>query len=172
MTILPLIQLERANHFNTETALRQPTKDVVDFGPECQWIVDDLVNTLLVHRIAVGLAAPQIGVALRIAVINVSKDKKEPTLIICNPRILSSTGKKDRKIESCMSIPGYGGEVERRDKVEISYQSRTGEAEVLQARGFLARVIAHEIDHLDGVLYIDRMTDKSLLKPVDLFERD
>jgi peptide deformylase len=153
-------------------SLRQPAKAVTDFGLEFQRFVDGLVETLLSHRVAIALAAPQVGMPLRVAAINIAKDKKEPSLVICNPIVESCTGKKDKKVECCMSLPGYGGEVERREKVRLSYQTRSGDHAILEAKGFLARVIAHEVDHLNGILYIDRMTEPSSLREVDLFDRD
>jgi len=103
-------------------------------------------------------------------VINLNENKEEPTLILVNPKILSTSGKKDKKKESCMSLPHYRGEVERRYKISISYLDRIGKAAQLDAEGFLARVISHEIDHLEGILYIDRMESLSSLEPVDFFK--
>ncbi|MGO9258877.1 MAG: peptide deformylase [Bryobacteraceae bacterium] len=169
MSIRPIVQLEREEFERRDTSLRQTCENVAAFGAELQQTIDDIVATFERYRIAVGLAAPQVGIQLKVAVINLSADKVEPTLILINPQIISASGKKDRKKETCMSLPHYCGEVERREKINISYQNRRGEPETLSARGFLARVIAHEIDHLEGILYIDRMDSLSALEPVDLF---
>lgn len=118
------------------------------------------------------MAAPQVGIQLKVSVININKDKTGDIFILVNPVILSTSGKKDKKKESCMSIPHYAGEVERRDKISISYQDRFGVEHSLNTDGFLARVIAHEVDHLEGFLYVDRMSDITALEPTDIFKND
>jgi peptide deformylase len=169
MSALPIIQLHRGDFQGSTTSLRGPCERVVDFGAGFQRIVDDLIETLKHHTIAIGLAAPQVGIQLKLAVINLSPEKNEPTLVLVNPIITAATGKKDHKKEMCMSLPHYCGEVVRRQKLQLSFQNRNGQPETLEAQGFLARVIAHEVDHLEGMLYIDRMDSLATLEPVDLF---
>lgn len=127
-----------------------------------------LTFSIMHHKIAIGLAAPQVGIQLRLAVINLNKDKPDDTLIIVNPRVLSTSEKKDKKKEACMSLPNYAGEVERRHKIVIVCQDRYGKEETLEAEGFLARAIAHETYHLEGLLYVDRMSDPSQLEQTDI----
>lgn len=170
MSILPILQLNRHEFSKKDTSLRVPSQEVVDFGESFQRMVDDLIETMKHHKIAIGLSAPQVGILLKVSVINLNADKAEPTLIIVNPKILSISGKKDKKKESCMSLPHYRGEVERKHKISISYQDRFGKFQHLEAEGFLARVIGHEINHLEGILYIDEMESLSGLEPVDFFE--
>lgn len=173
MSVVRLVQLNRDHFDYKHPILRNPSDPVTDFGPSLQQLIQDLLDTLLHHKIAVGLAAPQIGVKLRVAVINTQKEKIPSTsLILINPKTLSTAGKKDRKKEACMSLPGFQGEVERRHKIAISYQNITGGTEHLEADGYLARVVSHEIDHLDGILYIDRMSPSSNLQPADFFKDD
>lgn len=117
-----------------------------------------------------GLAAPQIGESTRVVVINLNPNKAEPTLVLVNPIITSETGKKDKKKESCMSVPAVRGQVERRENVEVQYQAADGSQRTMRASGFLARVICHEIDHLEGRLYINRMPSGSPLEKVDFFD--
>lgn len=169
MSVKPLIQLSRNNFTKQDTILRTPCKEVSDFDDDFQQMVDNLLDTFYHHRIAVGLAASQIGISACVTIVNINKDDPESTLVIVNPVILSATGKKDRKKESCLSLPHYQGEVERRYKIKISYQDRYGDFHELKASGFFARVLFHEIDHLDGVLYVDRMDNLSNLEPVDFF---
>jgi peptide deformylase len=171
MGIRALIQLTETE-LPDSAALRRPTRPVDEFGERLQEVVTDLIDTLHAHRVAVGLAAPQIGVDLSVAVIQLGRGEAAELLVICNPVIETATGKKDKKIESCMSLPGYGGEVERREKVKFRYQTAHGIWETREAKGFLARVVAHEIDHLNGILYVDRMRDPLTLRRVDVFERD
>jgi peptide deformylase len=172
MSIIPLVQLDRAEFENKDVSLRQTSEEVSDFSDAFQKKVDDLLDTFWSHNIAVGLAAPQIGMQLKLAVINHKRDKATPMLIIVNPKILSTSGKKDKKKESCMSLPDYAGDVERRTKLVLQYQDRYGEPQQMEAEGFLARVIQHEVDHLEGYLYIDRMKDLSKLETTDIFKND
>lgn len=103
--------------------------------------------------IAVGLAAPQIGIAMRVAV---AKPGSEAIYLI-DPSIVALTGKKDRKRESCLSVWGWAGEVERREKVLVRYfDAEQGYVE-RQFRSFEARVVQHEVDHLEGHLYLDHL---------------
>ena len=169
MSVLPIIQLNRNDFSKKDTSLRTPCQEVVDFGESFQKIVDDLIETMKHHKIAIGLSAPQVGIPLKVSVININENKAEPTLIIVNPKIISTSGKKDKKKESCMSLPHYRGEVKRKHKINISYQNRFGKLQHLEAGGFLTRVISHEIDHLEGTLYIDKMESLSDLEPVDFF---
>lgn len=170
MSILPILQLNRHEFSKKDTSLGVSSKEVVDFGDSFQKIVDDLIETMKHHKIAIGLAAPQVEILLKVSVINLNENKAEPTLIIVNPKILSTSGKNDKKKESCMSLPHYRGEVERKQKISISYQDRFGKPKHLEAEGFLARVLGHEIDHLEGILYIDKMESLSGLEPVDFFK--
>jgi len=169
MSILPIIQLEKKDFAKKGTILRQTSQQVSDFGDEFQKFIDELVETLKDNPISIGLSAPQVGKLIRVSVINLNEGKKEPTLIIVNPKIISWSGKKDKKKESCMSLPHYRGEVERRKKVELSFQDRYGIWHQENFEGFIAHVVGHEIDHLDGILYIDRMESGSKLESVDFF---
>lgn len=145
---------------------------VNDFGNFTEELVQDLIDTLFAHKIAVGLAAPQIGVAVRVAVVNTAKESQGRTLVFCNPRVISESGKKDKKLESCMSLPGVGGVVQRREKLRVEFQTVEGIRQTLEFSGFNARVVAHEIDHLNGKLYVDRMQLGESVRPVDIFARD
>jgi len=170
MGILPIIQLSRTEFNKKDTILRELSQEVNDFGESFQNTVDSLIETLKNSKIAIGLSAPQVGIPLKLSVINLNENKAEPTLIIVNPKIISISGKKDKKKEACMSLPHYRGEVERRDKINISFQDRFGKPQTINIEGFLAHVIAHEIDHLEGILYIERMKNLSDLEPVDFFK--
>jgi peptide deformylase len=147
-----------------------PSEEVTDFGVEFQDQVDGLIRTLHAHAIAVGLAAPQVGIQKRLAVINLKGDPPSETLILVNPVIISESGKKEKMKESCMSLPHFRGKVQRRNKVAVKFRDRNGIPQQLEATGFLARVISHEVDHLDGIMYIDRMEEDQALEPVDFFK--
>lgn len=171
MSVLPIVQFTPSELRGTNIPLRKVASSVAQFDSNTQQIITDIIDTMFAHKIAIGLAAPQLGIDLQIAAVNLTRDPAD-TLVLCNPVVVSTSGKKDKKRESCMSIPGYAGAVERREKISITYQNPRGEVLTLNASGFLARAIAHEIDHLQGALYIDRMSSAERLQKTDLFEKD
>jgi peptide deformylase len=164
MTVRALLQLPNAKDVVTRKKLAQPSALVVDFGPTTQSLIRDLEDTMMAHPVAVGLAAPQIGEFFRVAVVNLKNNPAKETLILINPVLVDSSGKKDTKKESCMSVPGVRGPVVRRDKAHVRYQAADGSPKEIRADGFLARAIMHEIDHLDGLLYLDRIEKGELEK--------
>jgi peptide deformylase len=115
-------------------------------------LLDDMKDTVKKEQGA-GLAAPQIGVLRRVVVVDVEEGYFE----FINPVILLQKGEQTGW-EGCLSVRGKSGVVSRPMKVKLAYQDRTGEKHLLQAKGFFARAICHELDHLDGVLYIDKAT--------------
>lgn len=149
-----------------DPVLRQKTKPVVRFDAELQTLIDDMIETMrAVH--GVGLAAPQVGRSLRLAVIetlpkvddagNELKNSRE-LFVIINPEIVWDSSTVVDGIEGCLSIPGFVGEVTRYESVRVKAQDRHGKKIKLRINGWSARIFQHEIDHLDGVLYIDRLT--------------
>lgn len=143
-----------------------------DPGPETDALVQDLVDTMVAAGHSVGVAAPQIGVCSRVAVVDVSKSKlgqKEPNhglLVMINPEIIREEGEKTVR-EGCMSIPEYTGNVTRAECVVVQFLDGEGRERVINACGFEAVAIQHELDHLDGLLFLDRV---SSLK-TDVFRR-
>lgn len=135
-----------------DEVLRQRCAEVVDFDQKLWTLLDDMKDTVKKEEGA-GLAAPQVGVLRRVVVVDVPEGYFE----FINPVILSQKGEQSGW-EGCLSVRGKSGIVSRPMKVKISYQDRNGEKYLLQAKGFFARAICHELDHLDGVLYIDRAT--------------
>src|ERR1035441_342801 len=125
--IRQLVELSQDQRSSTSSSLREVCSPVTEFGDTFKTLVADLIDTLKAHDIAIGLAAPQIGGSLRVAVINISEGKKEPTIVIANPRNVTTSGKKDIKRESCMSLPYFGGSVERRDKVRFTCEDESGD---------------------------------------------
>jgi peptide deformylase len=132
--------------------LRQKAQPVDAVTPEIQKIVADMVETMY-HQIGIGLAAPQVGIPLRL--ILVDDGSRGPRALI-NPVIMERGG-SIRGEEGCLSIPGIFGEVERSEWVRVQAQDAEGGPIALESRGLQARVIQHEMDHLDGVLFIDRL---------------
>ena len=170
MAIKNLVQLHHDDFMSTSTSLRNASEEVVTFDSSLKSVIDDLIDTMMSHDIAVGLSAPQIGINIKVSVINLRQPDSE-TIVLVNPKITSSSGGKDIKKESCMSLPHFRGKVERRDKVVCLFQNDTGQEKTIEASGFLARVILHEIDHLEGCLYVDRMKKSDILEPVEFFKR-
>jgi len=149
--------------------LKQISQPVERFDEELHTLLDDMYETMI-NKNGVGLAAIQIAEPLRALIINVpvetdSEDPrvqqpKENTLELINPVILDAEG-KTRYQEGCLSVPGYFEEVERYKAVRIEYQDRFGQKHILEDDDFLAIAIQHEMDHLDGKLFVEKL---SLLK--------
>lgn len=137
--------------------LRIPGEPVTDFGPELQRLVDDMAETMYAAP-GVGLAAPQIGVSLRLFVIDVATGEDEPSdlRVFANPELLELHGSVFFD-EGCLSFPGAREEIERAERVRVRAQDREGKTFELEADGLLAIAIQHENDHLDGKLMIDKL---------------
>lgn len=133
--------------------------DVVD--SQIQGLVTDLIDTMRAGPGSVGVAAPQIGVSLCACVVDVSenrhgKSNNHGLLVMLNPEILSSTGSSIMR-EGCMSVPDYTGDVARATMITVKYMDQKGELQTVEASGFEAVAIQHEMDHLDGILFLDRI---------------
>ncbi|MBQ7369869.1 MAG: peptide deformylase [Clostridia bacterium] len=133
-----------------DDVLRQKCAEVETFDEKLWTLLDDMKDTVKKEQGA-GLAAPQVGVLRRVVVVDVDEGYFE----FVNPVILSQKGEQNGW-EGCLSVRGKSGIVSRPMKVKLSFQDRNGEKFLLQAKGFFARAICHELDHLDGVLYIDK----------------
>ena len=136
-----------------DPVLRTPAEPVRDFDKELRSLVKDLTETMI-DAPGVGLAAPQIGLSQRLLVYRVGQDA--PLVALVNPQIEWSSGDEETLEEGCLSIPGVAVDVERPVHVRVRAQDETGAERVVEASGLEARVIQHEIDHLDGVLILDR----------------
>jgi len=144
---------------------------VATLDAEVDALIQNLVDTMLASGHSVGVAAPQIGALLRVAVVDVSRsklgrDNHHGLLTMVNPEILSRSGQKVMR-EGCMSVPDYTGNVTRAEEIVIEFLDRDQSTRVIQASGFEAVAIQHELDHLDGLLFLDRV---SSLK-TDVFRR-
>lgn len=146
--------------------LRQKAKPVTSFDAEFQTLVDDMIETMRASN-GVGLAGPQVAQSLRVAVIETLADVDEEDndiegtrdlYVIANPEIVWTSRDTVDGIEGCLSIPGYLGEVNRYQSIRVRAKDRHGNKIRLRLYGWDARIFQHEIDHLDGVLYIDRLT--------------
>ena len=139
-----------------DEVLRKKSREVDEVTDRIKSLLDDMLETMY-YEDGVGLAAPQIGILRRIIVIDDRNDSGPIKMI--NPVILESSG-SEKDIEGCLSVPDRSGIVERPEKLKVKYLNENGEMKELEAEGFLARIICHEVDHLDGILYIDKMEEE------------
>jgi peptide deformylase len=129
---------------------------VEKFDEELASLVADMKETMIAAP-GIGLAAPQIGVESRIALVDLSVGKEESEYyVLINPEISSRSGEAV-EVEGCLSIPDFSEKVTRPTQLSVSYQDLQGERHTLQTEGWLARAICHELDHLDGVLFVDHL---------------
>ncbi len=140
--------------------LRQKTKKVSRFDESIQQLIDDMIETMQ-DAPGVGLAAPQVGVPLRICVVDVD----EEVTVLVNPEITEMDGEWEPE-EGCLSIPGYVANVKRAERIVVRARGRRGKPIKIKADGLYAHAIQHEVDHLDGILFIDRLPSMDLLRKV------
>lgn len=143
--------------------LRRMADPITRFDdPELQKLIDDMIPTMYACD-GIGLAAPQINHSIQLAVIVPDpnrfqdfKNKAEEAIVIINPRIEKHSLSKEAQEEGCLSVPKYFGPVKRWKNVTVSFQDREGQKHVMRSSGLLAKVFQHEIDHLKGILFIDK----------------
>ena len=133
--------------------LRQATKPVTDFTGDVQRLIDDMFETMY-HARGIGLAAPQVGRTERLAVLDVEKSP----FVVVNPEIVGTSSGKEKDEEGCLSIPDIYADVERPKTVTVRALDRHGKPFEMSADGLLARCLQHEIDHLDGKLFLDYLS--------------
>ncbi len=151
MTIKPLIILP-------DPLLRQVSQPVERVDSELNQLVDDMLETMY-EAPGIGLAAVQVGVPRRLLVIDLAKEGEEPApLVFINPKVIRSSDERSTYEEGCLSIPDYYAEVERPATITVTSLDRTGKEVTTEADGLLATCLQHEIDHLDGVLFIDHIS--------------
>lgn len=159
MSLLPIVTLG-------DPRLRLKGNPVDSFGKYLHELLDDLTETMR-HAPGVGLAAPQLGVALQACVVEVEGRLHE----LVNPRIVRASG-DDRDLEGCLSLPGYVAYITRREKVWVVAQNRLGRRIKVAGAGLLSRALQHELDHLQGKLYIDYLDSMEELIPVAQLKED
>jgi peptide deformylase len=147
-----------------EDVLRKKSKDVAAVNERILTLLDDMWETLEENN-GVGLAAPQVGVLRRVAVINTGEGDEEGgvKLELINPRIVEAEGEKEEE-EACLSIPGVAGAVMRPTRVKVEALDRSGASFTIEGEGLLAKALCHELDHLDGILFVDRA---SSVRPIE-----
>lgn len=145
-----------------------PPVDFAALKPELPALLKNMWATMAAAR-GVGLAAPQVGLSLRLAVIDVKPEGKSQRLVLINPELLSVEGEvKDE--EGCLSIPGVYAKLKRFSKARVRALDENGEPWELTGEGLLARAFQHEVDHLDGKLFVDRLPFEERLKVLDVIK--
>lgn len=139
---------------NPDPILRKNTREIDKVTPRIQILVEDMIDTMR-HAEGVGLAAPQIGVLKKLAVVEV----EEQLYVLINPVIIKREGEEIGP-EGCLSVPGKQGLVKRPKNITLKYKDLNEAEMTLEASDFLARAICHELDHLNGVLYIDKLASQ------------
>jgi len=156
MTTLPIRTLP-------DPVLKQKAKRVRTIDGSIKKLIRDMIETMHSEPGRVGLAAPQIGVPLRVIVIGIPE---EEDIAIINPEIVRSRGERSID-EGCLSVPGYFGQIKRAESVTVKGRDQDGKEIRIKAEGLLAQVLEHEIDHLNGVLYLDHLESLEQLRKVE-----
>ena len=138
--------------------LRIKAKPVETFDEELKTLTDDMFETM--HSVnGIGLAATQIGVAKQVAVIDISPEKNEP-LVIVNPAIqILDPSKTEDYDEGCLSVPGFFEKISRPSDIKLTYQDLNGKKQEIKPKGLLTKVVQHELDHLNGRLFVDHISE-------------
>jgi peptide deformylase len=138
--------------------LRKQSEEVSEIDDSLQELISDMFSAMGEER-GIGLAAPQIGVSKRVIVISI-EDRKFNRLALINPVIVNLSNETDVMEEGCLSLPGVNADVERSTEAVVRATTKNGRVVEISAKGLLARALQHEIDHLDGILFIDRLNPK------------
>ena len=141
-----------------DTVLRKQTQKISSFDDELTQIVEDMVETMY-DAPGVGLAAPQVGESIRLIVVDTTEDKEgdKEHMVLINPEIIESEGKQIDE-EGCLSVPELSANVKRYQKITVAFQDLQGKAHELSTEDRFAVVLQHEIDHLNGILFIDHLS--------------
>jgi peptide deformylase len=156
-----------------QPVLRRKAKKIVKLTAEHRKLIEDMIETLR-DAPGVGLAAPQIGVSERLIVVEWADEpeheddppRKKKLYVVVNPEIVWTSEEQVQGTEGCLSVPGWVGDVMRHEAVTVRGLNRNGDKITIKAQGWLARIFQHEIDHLDGVLYIDKLVSRDTLHRV------
>ena len=149
-------------HFPDDSVLRKKAKRVSSIDSSIQRLINDMVETMQ-DADGVGLAAPQVGVPLRVIVIQMPDEEPIP---IINPEIVKSSGEQE-VTEGCLSFPGYVGEIKRSTAVTVKGKNPQGKPIRIKATDLMAETLEHEIDHLDGILYIHHVESQDKLHKLE-----
>jgi peptide deformylase len=162
MAVLPLVTMDHP-------VLHQKARRVRKIDASIQELIDDMIETM--HDIggAAGLAAPQCGIPLQVVVIEMPDEEEIITLI--NPEIVKTSGERT-VMEGCLSLPGYRGTLKRAETVTVKGRDRNGKEIRIKGEGLLAQALQHETDHINGIVYIDRLESRDHLQKMSPEEED
>ena len=141
-----------------DSILRKKSRPVEELNDRIKILIDDMIETMY-DADGVGLAAPQVGVLKRIVIIDIG----DGPIKVINPEVIEAEG-AHIDVEGCLSVPNRAGKVERPERIKIRYLNEDWEESILEGTELLAKAICHEIDHLDGILYIDKVIEYVELK--------
>lgn len=144
----------RKIRLDDDPILRKVSREVAQINERINILIEDMVETMY-HNDGVGLAAPQVGILRRVVVIDIG----EGPIKLINPEIIDKEG-ESIDIEGCLSVPNRAGTVKRPEKVTIKYLDEQGQKKTIEGTGLLAKAFCHEIDHLNGILFIDKMIEE------------
>ena len=171
MADLEILTVQNLEHLKI---LRTKSRKVQAVSPKMAAFAEQMLDKMREAN-GIGLAAPQVGVLQRLFVVELPEDEENDqpveTYILFNPEIVKGRGEQIG-YEGCLSIPGYIGEVARREQITVQGLNEKGKPVRLKVEGYLARVFQHEIDHLDGILFTDRLTDPDTFQPVEPGEEE
>lgn len=145
-----------------DVVLRQKAKRIPVIDGSIQRLIDNMIETMQQAN-GVGLAAPQVGISLRVIILQMPG---ENPLAIINPEIIERSGEQE-VTEGCLSVPGYCGDISRSTQVTVKGLDRTGKKIKIKANGLMAEALEHEVDHLNGILYIDHVINEDKLHQVE-----
>lgn len=148
----------RQIRYENDPILRKKSREITKIDDRIKTLISDMAETMYENE-GVGLAAPQVGVLRRVVVIDVG----EGLLELINPEIIEKKG-ESIDVEGCLSIPGRAGKVKRPEYVKVKYLDINGKEQFVEGEGLLARALCHEIDHLNGVLFIDKMIEEVVVE--------
>lgn len=162
MAVLPVVQMGNP-------VLHSKAKKVKNIDDSIQKLIDNMIDTM--YEIdGAGLAAPQVGVPLQVIVFQLPDD--EDVTVLINPEIVKGSEESELMSEGCLSLPGYRGEVKRLTSVTAKGRNRQGKMIRIKGEGLLAQVLQHEIDHINGIVYVDRLEDKDKLQKIEHEEEE
>ena len=163
---MPLLEMR----YEPDPILREKARKIKTFDANLRKLASDMFETMHAHN-GVGLAAPQIGLSIRLLVAELEPDTREGErgfkVALCNPEIVKSSDEMVSDFEGCLSMPGWIGEVPRHVSITVKAQTPEGKELRIRASDYYARVLQHEIDHLNGVLFTDRIVDIKTLRKID-----
>ena len=151
MTLLKIITIP-------DSRLKTKSNKIDNFDENLKKDIKNMYETLYASENGIGLAAPQVGLMKRLIVIDLKEEDKSEPLTLVNPKILNKSDEKFVNQEGCLSIPGYYADIERSQKIECEYNDANGSKRTMTAQGLLSICIQHEVDHLNGVLFIDYLS--------------